>query len=65
MGVGGQYQAPAVFSWERPCAHCTRDWVGPRASLDGCGKSHPPLGFCFWTVQSIVNYYTDYAILAH
>jgi hypothetical protein len=21
--------------------HCTRDWVGPRASLNACGKSRP------------------------
>ena len=26
---------------KRPGIHCLRGWVGPRASLDGCGKSHP------------------------
>ena len=25
-----------------PGACCTGGWVGPRADLDGCGKSHPP-----------------------
>ena len=24
---------------------CTGDWVGPRASVDRCEESHPPLGF--------------------
>ena len=26
---------------ERPDTHCTGGWVGPRAGLDRCGKSHP------------------------
>ena len=26
---------------ERPGTHCIRDWVGPRAGLDRCGKSRP------------------------
>jgi hypothetical protein len=25
----------------RPSTYCTGDWVGPRAGLDGSGKSHP------------------------
>jgi hypothetical protein len=24
---------------------CIGGWVGPRAGLDGCGKSRPPPGF--------------------
>jgi hypothetical protein len=24
--------------------HCTGDWVGPTAGLDGCGKSRPHQG---------------------
>jgi len=24
---------------KRPVTHCTGGWVGPRAGLDGCGKS--------------------------
>jgi hypothetical protein len=26
---------------ERSITHCTGSWVGPRAGLDECGKSHP------------------------
>jgi len=29
---------------ERPGTHCVGCWVGPRADLDGCGKSRPPTG---------------------
>jgi hypothetical protein len=29
---------------ERAGTHCIGGWVGPRASLDGCGKSRPPTG---------------------
>jgi hypothetical protein len=25
-----------------PCSHCIGGWVGPRAGLEGCGKSLPP-----------------------
>ena len=31
-----------LYPWERPGTHCTGGWVGPRAGLDGCGKSRPP-----------------------
>ena len=27
------------YPQERPGTHCIGVWVGPRASLDGCGKS--------------------------
>ena len=30
-----------LYPRERPGTHCTGGWVGPRAVLDGCGKSHP------------------------
>jgi hypothetical protein len=39
--------------------------VGPRASLDGCGKSQPPPGFNLQTIQPITSRYTDSAIAAH
>jgi len=39
-GVGGQRHAPIVLDpRERPGTHCTGGLVGPRAGLDGCGKS--------------------------
>jgi len=41
MGVGGQRHAPVVLPRERPGTHSIGSWVGPRAGLDGCGKSHP------------------------
>jgi hypothetical protein len=36
--------------------------VGPRASLDGWGKSHPPPGFNPLTIQPIASCYTVFAI---
>jgi hypothetical protein len=30
-----------LFPRERPGTHCKEGWVGPRAGLDGCGKSRP------------------------
>jgi hypothetical protein len=40
MGVGGQRHALAALSpGKRPGAHCIGGFVGPRARLDGCGKS--------------------------
>jgi len=42
MNVVGQGQAPAaVYPRERPGTHCMGGWVGPRAGLDGFGKSRP------------------------
>ena len=35
MGVGDHCHDPATFPWERSSTHCTGDWVGPRASLEG------------------------------
>jgi len=34
-----------LYPRERPGTHCIGGWVGPTASLDGCGKSRPPPGF--------------------
>ena len=42
MGVGGQHLAPAALTLgNRPATQCAGGWVGPRAGLDGCGKSRP------------------------
>ena len=32
----------SLYSRERPGTHCIGGRVGPRAGLDGCGKSRPP-----------------------
>jgi hypothetical protein len=41
-GVGGQCHAlAALLAGKRSATCCTGGWVGPRASLDGCGKSPP------------------------
>ena len=40
-GVGGQHHGQPLYPRERPGTHCTGGWVGPRAGLDGCGKSRP------------------------
>jgi hypothetical protein len=42
--------------------HCIWGWVGPRAGLDGCGKSRPPPGFDHRAVQPVASRYTDWAI---
>jgi hypothetical protein len=41
------------YSRERLGTHCTRGWVGPRAGLDGCIKSHSPPGFDPRTAQAL------------
>ena len=33
-----------LYPQERPGTHCRVGWVGPRESLEGCGKSRPPTG---------------------
>jgi hypothetical protein len=40
-GVRGQRRTPAALPRERHSTHCIGGWVGPRAGLDGCGKSRP------------------------
>ena len=62
--VGNQHHAPATFPWERPSTHWIGSWVGPRAGLDGCGKSCPPPGFDPQTVQPVASRHTDCAIPA-
>jgi len=60
MGVGGQRHGPAALPpGKRPSTHCIGGWVSPRAGLEGCGKSCPPLEFDPQNIQLIVNPYTD------
>jgi hypothetical protein len=56
---------PALLPRKRADTHCTGSWVGPRAGLDGCGKSRPPLGSDPRNVQPVASRYTDWAIPAH
>ena len=49
MSVGGQRHAPAALPpGKRPDTRCIGGWMGPRAGLDGCGKSrlHRDSGPC-------------------
>ena len=54
-----------LYLRERPGTPCIGGWVGPRACLDGCGKSRPPPGFDTRTVQSLASRCTDCVITAH
>ena len=58
-GVSVNATPRPIYPRERPGIHCIGGWVGPRAGLDGCGKSRPPPGFDPRTVQPVVNRYTD------
>jgi hypothetical protein len=52
-----------LYPRERSGTHCIGGWVGPRAGLDGCGKSRPPPGFDPRIVQPVVSRYTDCAVM--
>jgi hypothetical protein len=54
-----------LYPQEIPGTHCTGFWVGPRAGLDGCRISRPPLEFNPRTVQPVASRYTDRAIPAY
>ena len=42
MRVSGQRHAPAALPLGKTAGiHCIGGWVGPRAGMDGCGKSRP------------------------
>ena len=61
-GDGWSTPRPGRFNpRERPGTHCTGGWVGPRAGLDGCGKSRSPPGFDPRTVQPLESHHTDCA----
>ena len=56
---------PPLYPREKPGIHCTEGWVGPRAILDGCGKSRPYRDSIPRAVQPVASRYTDCAIPAH
>ena len=51
-----------LYPWEGLGNHSTGGWVDPRASLEGCGKSRPQLGFDPQTFQLVASRYTHNAI---
>ena len=55
MGMVVNATPRPLYPRERPGTHCIGGWVGPRAGLDGCGKSRP---------QPVASRYTDWAIPA-
>ena len=58
--MGGQRHTPAALPpGKRFGTHCIGGWVGPRADLDGCGKSRPSPGFDPRTFQHVASPYTD------
>ena len=61
MGMGGQRHArPGRFTpREWPGTHCIGGRVGPRAGLDGRGKSRLPPRFDPRTAQPVASRYTD------
>jgi hypothetical protein len=40
MGWAVNTTSQPIYPLERPGTHCIGDWVGPRAGLDGRGKSN-------------------------
>ena len=44
---------------KRPGTHYKGGWVGPRARLEGCGKSRLSPGFDPRTVHPVASRYTD------
>jgi hypothetical protein len=55
---------PAVLPpGKRPGTHCIGGWVGPRAGVNGCGKSLPPPGFDPRTFQPAASPYNDHALV--
>ena len=41
MGWVANATSRPLYPRESPGNHCIGGWVGPRACLEGCGKSHP------------------------
>ena len=64
MGVSGQRHAPAALPPGKTRYPLYKRLVGPRAGLDGYGKSRTPPGFNPRTVQPVTSRYTDWAIAA-
>ena len=63
LKAGGQWATRSghFTPRKRPRTHCTGGWMGPRAGLDGSGRS-PPLAFEPRTLQPDASRYTSYTI---
>ena len=61
MGLGWSTPRPGRFI---PGTYCIGSWVGPRAGLDGCGKSGSLPGFDPRQLQPLSSRYTDWPIPA-
>jgi hypothetical protein len=60
MAVDGQRHTPAALPpGKSPTTHCTGDWLGLGAGLEGWGKCRPQLGFEPQTFQPALSRYTD------
>ena len=59
VGVWSNTTHRPLYPQERPGIHCVGSWLGPRAGLDGCGKSRATPGFDPRTVQPVASRYTD------
>jgi hypothetical protein len=51
-----------LYPRERTGTHCTGGWVGPRAGLDGCGKSRRVQDSIPRSAQLVTSRYTDCVI---
>jgi hypothetical protein len=61
-GMWNRRHAPAtLYSGKDPVPIVQESGWAPRAGLDRCRKSRPPLGFDPRTVQPVSSRYTDYA----
>jgi len=58
-GMGCQRHAPAVLPPGKTRYQFIGGWMGPRASLGGCGISRPPPGSDPRTVHPVASRYSD------
>jgi hypothetical protein len=65
MGVSDQCHIPATLPQGKIRYMLYRRLGGPQGQSGQVRNILPPLGFDPWTVQPVVNRYTNGAILAH
>ena len=54
-----------LYSREKLGTHCAGGWVGPRADLQGCGKSRLPPGFDPRNIRPVASRRTDCLDVVH